>query len=545
MLDLDRTMFFKAKFEVAEKSGNDALWAVIMSLKYWSTYKARRDEYDIPKEIEAWTALKWGSILEANDARVKLISSLHQEEDVYTWACQHIEEVRVTDCAPRRWITEIGFEGLSHNSGTVSVITMYRDMPGFLGPLQETPNPSIPALVRNLADNKNLLCTIDGHPLVLSPNELALENSSEVYRIISDQSREVPVIICSPSCNGELALNPEAIVKQLGPNALVFFTHNKEVIKALNDHFPADEFKCFGGAVRIYAPRPNFAEQADSYNHRFFSYRQVQEYGEEYFYGILRRALAEDIHFWETSIRLDDIKRLNRMSMRERQAKRERAEFENSTLDEVAEMIDAADKRAENAETDLDNIMDELKDCKKRLHETENRMNAYAHSLEAMMSVELEQTLNDIPDLSLEKIAQLFVKAYPERLDFSKRGWDSLTNCVTAPDVFWHALHSICTVLHPLYSETGTPIVQAFNNQTRLTLTLKESETTENNDSLMRQREDEYQGRRLFIEPHIKSGNGDPSSPKFVHIYFNRDEKTGRLVIGDTKHLDVSTTPKR
>ncbi|WP_158574848.1 hypothetical protein [Collinsella sp. AF08-23] len=40
------------------------------------------------------------------------------------------EDPRASGYAPRRRITEVGFEGKTINSGSVSIITTYGDMPG-------------------------------------------------------------------------------------------------------------------------------------------------------------------------------------------------------------------------------------------------------------------------------------------------------------------------------------------------------------------------------------------------------------------------------
>lgn len=313
MLDLDRTMFFKAKFDVAENSDGDALWSVIMCLKRWSLKKARYGDYRLPSEPHAWSELKHGDKIVADGADVRLFSCMHREGDVYTWACQHSEVSRIIGCAPREWTTEIGFEGRTRSSGTVSIITMYSDAPGFLGPLQETPSPTIPGLVRLLANDDQLTCTVDGCPLSLEPIEFKIDGCAALYETIANPAREVPVIVCAPSHGGRLSLDPETIVRQLGPNALVYFTRDCEAMNALNAIFPANDLGCFGGAVRIYAARPDFTNPSNSYHHRYFSTTQIREHGANYHYAILRRALAEDVHFWETSIRIDDVKRLNRI----------------------------------------------------------------------------------------------------------------------------------------------------------------------------------------------------------------------------------------
>lgn len=85
-------------------------------------------------------------------------------------------------------------------------------------------------------------------------------------------------------------------------------------------------------------------------------------------------------------------------------------------------------------------------------------------------------------------------------------------------------------------------VVMSVRDWSRFKFARGEGPQTRANSKFMREREDEYQGRELFIEPHICSSVGDPNSPQFIRIYFNWDEETGRLVIGDTRHLTNCTT---
>ena len=48
MIDLDRTMFFKARFEIEAPQGEDVLWSLVLSVRDWSLRKARRDGYSLP-----------------------------------------------------------------------------------------------------------------------------------------------------------------------------------------------------------------------------------------------------------------------------------------------------------------------------------------------------------------------------------------------------------------------------------------------------------------------------------------------------------------
>lgn len=65
---------------------------------------------------------------------------------------------------------------------------------------------------------------------------------------------------------------------------------------------------------------------------------------------------------------------------------------------------------------------------------------------------------------------------------------------------------------------------------------------TRKNNSLMQQYFDEYDGRQINVETHIKSGSRETDS-KFIRVYFAYDEQTERLVVSYMGgHLDNYST---
>lgn len=548
MIDLDRTMFFKAKFEIEAPPGEDALWSLVLSVRDWSLRKARRDGYSLPGEIQTWSEFKHGEVLESSDGSVRLRAALHYGESSQTWACQHVEDQKVSGCAPRRWITEVGFEGRAIDRGTVSIITMYSDRPGFIGPLQPAPTPNIPKLIASILANERLVCKIDGREFDLSPIEITRADAKGIYGYLSDRNREVPVVVISPTRAGELLIDPEALVSQLGPNANVCFTADCRAMDALNATFENEGLRCYGGAVRVYASHPHFDALGDGANHRFFSAAAIRELGAEHYMGILRRALAEDVFARDTSVRIVDVNRLIRNSGRELAFKRRAEQIQDMALDQVAEMLDEADEIAHLAEEERDRDREELGRCRRANRDLEARVACLEYALasqgEGKSSEGVAAALADAAELSIPAIGRLFVAAFPDRIDFSVRGWASLDDCRYEPKAFWSALHSMCTVLYPLYRDGVTDKAGEFNRSSRFTFARGEGPQTRANAKFMREREDDYRGRRLFIEPHICSSTGDPTSPQFIRIYFNWDDETGRLVIGDTKHLTNCTTRK-
>ncbi len=74
MIDLDRTMFFKARFEIEAPQGDEVLWSLVLSVRDWSLRKARRDGDSRPQvkarfEIEAPQGedVLWSLVLSVRD----------------------------------------------------------------------------------------------------------------------------------------------------------------------------------------------------------------------------------------------------------------------------------------------------------------------------------------------------------------------------------------------------------------------------------------------------------------------------------------------
>ena len=134
MFDLNRTMFYKAEFDVEAPEGKDALWKVVMQMRRWVVDKASRAGYRVPEDAAAWSGFKAGKGIKAQGADVELRSCLHIDDGVYTWAGQLVENVDLGDgTAPRQWVTEVGFRGRSRACGTVSLVLSYGDLPGSSG----------------------------------------------------------------------------------------------------------------------------------------------------------------------------------------------------------------------------------------------------------------------------------------------------------------------------------------------------------------------------------------------------------------------------
>ncbi len=136
-------------------------------------------------------------------------------------------------------------------------------------------------------------------------DEFLCSDAPGIHERLANPYREVPAIVISPTRAGECLIDPEVLASQLGPNATVYYTVDCGAMDALNAEFEDESLRCYGGAVRVYAPHPHFGIVGDGFNHRFFSAADIREQGAEHYMAILRRALAEDVLARDTSVRIE------------------------------------------------------------------------------------------------------------------------------------------------------------------------------------------------------------------------------------------------
>ena len=128
---------------------------------------------------------------------------------------------------------------------------------------------------------------------------------------------------------------------------------------------------------------PHFGILGDGFNHRFFSAADIRGQGTEYYMAILRRALAEDVLARDTSVRIEDVNRLNRNAGKELAFKRRTEQIQDMALDQVKEMLDEAEGLARLAEDECDAMREELRQSRRANHDLEARIAWLEHALDS------------------------------------------------------------------------------------------------------------------------------------------------------------------
>ncbi|WP_322151141.1 hypothetical protein [Paratractidigestivibacter sp.] len=545
MHDLSLNLFYKTSFDIVDEGADgkdpDALWAVVLGIRTWIVKKWKRQGVDIDGDLGQWGRFKAGTKVELGDSdgTVRFESALYAPENGrLLWSCRVTETIRVTGYADRTWVTEVGFESDSLESGAVSIVLSYGDRPGYLGPLQPDPKPTVPGLINTLDNWASLTCTCSGRRLPLEARELRAGDFDDFWTLVSDEGRNTPVIFVSPRYS-RLAVSPRELAKVLGPSAFVFYSVDDEFCREMRDKLPDRALRCEYGQVRIYSEDAPLSEVQ---RHRFFNMRDIDAIGSEAFIGMVRRALAQDVDWYERIVRIEAIRSKRGLARINALAARDVEETKDELLEEAIriEGEKSAEKKArEDAEA-------EAKSLAAKCYELEGRCSTYEQALASRGAEgpELGLEVGHWPVTALE-IVKIFLAANPGRLGITDRGLESLSECRTKPELVWNALYDLTTVAYDLHTNSrSVNFKKEFESRSEFEYSPSAGKKTREDSKLMSEYLDTWRGREINAERHLRKG-GDPNSPNFLRLYYCFDQETGMIVISSIgPHLRNWSTRK-
>lgn len=569
MQDLNATMFYKTKFNIktVDEQPNDLLWCLVLHIRSWITHKLNlRDKPPVIEErMGNWSYFKKGSkFFDLNGMnRIYAESVYHQVSDdpsTVSWACKIVEnpeldknsELDNNRYAPREWITEIGYRATSSNSAELSYVITYSDMAGFIGFCQPVPAPFVPRVIRSIMEDGRLKCSIGPNPVSLKPTKLNPGDYPTFHEALFDSNREVPIIYISPkrlaedSDEAQVLVNPIKIADSVAGNAIVFYADSLDFTREMK-YMENSNYLCSGGAIRVYFPNIKIGDESDPNRHRFLSARFIEEHGEEKIIELFRRAIAQDVHFYEKLFRIDDCKALVEADKHRAKIERIRAQSQGEADEATAAFLEESDKR-EAAERTIRSLREENDLLKIENSNLGNNIAIYRDRANQVNQIEAAarqvRSISEYPN-SPPTIARYFETVYPERIAFTERAYRSLDDCKTKNDVLWEIFYYIATTLFDLIKANPAQAYNDFKNKTGWEIARGEGHQTRVDSKLMRQYVDTYDGQEIDIEAHIKNGVKESDS-KFVRIYFAYDPSVSdKIIIGHCgKHLENYSTRK-
>lgn len=560
MRDLNSTMFYKAKFNItANKHENcDLLWELVMVVRKWIVGKLNRYGCTIvDNDTKRWTTFKLGGKLYDVEDKNRFFaeSAYHvcrKEPEKISWACMIVEKPAAKQgYAAREWITEIGFRTLNTVSAEISYVVTYSDVAGFIGPCQEIPQISVPNVIRNLFSDKKLTCTIGNNVLTDKPQRLRAGDYPRFEKLLLDPERELPLLYISPKCGTEteeaqLLVTPKKIAETVVGNALVFYSDDLDFSKEMR-YLGNAAYNCTGGAIRVYMPHIDFQNKGDQYRHRFITAKEIEKNGENDICHIFRRALAQDVHFYESMFRLENCKALQTEDIHRARMEVIQQKSENDVEEALQLLLEESAER-EKAEQTMLSYQDQLEEKKRELYslniQLESMRNTANECAKLESALQGVRTIKSFPRTPVE-LADYFAIVYPERIAFTEQGYRSLKDCTTKLEVLWEVLYYMANDLYDLLQKDSATAYKEFKKQTGWDCSRGEGSMTRKDAKLMRQYIDEYNGQEIDIEAHVKGGVKE-SDPRFVRVYFGYDPTIAKqILIGHCgKHLENYSTRK-
>lgn len=562
MQDLNATIFFKAKFHIctARDEKDDLLWKLILGIRSWITRKLNRPGY--PRVIESskhkWTSFKKGSKFYDLEPlnRIYAESVYHQSENdpaKISWACKIVEKPEAeSGYAPREWITEIGYQADTSTSAEISYVVTFSDQAGFIGFCQPIPQASIPNVIKTLLRDPTIRCSIGPNQLSYDPIKLEPGDFPAFEEMLFNPIREVPVIYLSPQSPDEesehsrLLIDPQKLAKSVTANALVYYSDSIDFTREMN-YLGNSNYLCSGGAIRIYRPHIDTSDDSDPRHHRFIAARFIEEQGEEKIIDILRRALAQDVHFYESLFRVDDCRFLIETDLRKAKIAQIKAQSQGE-IRAAEELLDEATAEREESERKILKLRDENDQLKSEIHNLKVRVEILKEQSEKYR--ELETGTQGVRRIAVypntpQAIAKYFETVYPDRIVFTERAYRSMDECTTKSEVLWDAFYHIAVDLYDLLKRNPATAYRDFKDYTGWDCSRGEGAQTHADSKFMRLRIDKYNGQEINIEPHVKNASQE-NDPKFVRIHFAYDPNiTDKIIVGHCgKHLDNYSTRK-
>lgn len=457
----------------------------------------------------------------------------------------------------RLWRIDIGLER-REKGVSASVATGWRLQSGWVGDEPVAPQPSAPAIVRQLVEERRWRATAGDLPLQAVPAILRVGAGETFREQLSSSKRLAPLVFASlDRVTGAPSIDTRRLATLTAGAAVVLAPESLLVEPELEAVLPA-RFQCRNGTVRIYEPGLRFDSGRDDLRHRYISPFQVRDRSPEATLEMIVRAVArlarvrgaariaclEDVADLEREVRLAELRAGTATGAEWQRLLEEENESLREKQKQATSNAHSAEIRILELEEQLEEAQGERKKSEFLLGEArkvEIALQKNAGALEARARA--FETLENLPE-KLVEVVDLVSKAFGDRVVFTEKARESAAKSTyrNAPEA-WRCLRSIATTLHALHFGGNLSLYdirKKFEETTRYELGVGESAGTMNDGRLADKRSVVWNGKVLDISTHVKVGR---KAPDCLRVYYHplRDEQ--RLLIGHCgDHLDTATT---
>ena len=472
------------------------------------------------------------------------------------WAVQYEHGC---DVRGRTWQTDIAVNVVSDHRYRMTVTTSHYMRPGFICTDAVTPMLTVPKIVRGLCESRSWRCFAGTEELTPGYRVLRIGDGLKFKNIVTDAKRSSPIIYVSRQpATGEPMVDAASMARSLLGAATVFQSESPDVDREIV-YVLGDGFACFGGAVRVYYPPVKPESSRDQYRHRYYAPHEITDVGASAFQDgvvamIVTRPGSYDFGAIES---VQDVNRLIREESVRRFSERRAEASASANVDvyeellgvaeqELKDLTDESCRRAEEAEFERSRREEAEEEARRQTQDArywKDRAFDVAASERSLrgFTEPLVDSLAYLPS-SPSGILSVLESVFGDRLAFTERGRKSLLDSQTDVGILWTGLFRMATTLHDVLFSDGDarPVRERFEEKAGLELAETEKRLTKKDNQLTALRDDEFNGERINVTPHVKFDKGTTRG------YFDKWDRDGEqlVVVGYVGHLKTAGTRK-
>lgn len=439
----------------------------------------------------------------------------------------------------RKWINEIGIEVAEDGSYLFAMSNAYQIRNAFIGDVEE-PQITSPNILKKLVSDKNWQAFVSTTRLSVEPIHVTHENVKDFREFIFDKARQIPLVYVSLDANDKFHIDPYELALKVVGNALVYCEFDRSVGKYLKSYPHFDQYRCTGGAVRIYLPGANLSNKSDPFRHRFFTTAHIERESPISILGIIAESIVRRSIF----VKPFPIQGIGDLERARIQAQLETALTSNKS-DQIIESYKA---QVENLKDELSKTQaecvqycawyDEKDDETGRLEEVVESMETKFYELrlrnqileDQINAAELASTLPDYIPQNLSDLLEIIEQHYPKYVVVLNDAKNSARDYeVKDINKAWKLLKSIPEKLYPImFNGSGDKRAQ-YQNESGFELSMTESKMTKADRRLSSHRAIEFNGKEVDMNSHVGYGSHKSS---LLRVYFHISPEARKIVIG-------------
>jgi hypothetical protein len=552
---LSAHLHFQCSFELCASAGLDDPWtSLAKTVRHWVSEAPRFcPPTTNPAFFGAWffTGGDWrGPGPNFNFVRTARLIGNGSDREPQHWAVQYEHNCEMPG---RVWRIDIGITRLAERTYRLSVVTSHYLRPGFIGREPPAPLPTAPRMVGRLLSSPDWEARAGTEILRIQPKLLKQGDGEELRRRLEDARRECPILVVSRDFqSGQLLLDTGKLARLLAGSASVYETESTGLDKEL-EWCLGRRFSCWNGNVRVYQQSLDFNAPGAPKRQRYFSGLEITHQGGDAVIdmlvrGVVRRAqpkLAgmaasiEDVAVFEREQRMAELKATANDAGREEWTKL--LEETNSQLEASVMAKDEQIGQMQVAAADADDKIASMDYEKKALLARASEAEKAAKASRGR--AEVAATLSTLPT-SAREVVDLIARIHPDRIAFTERALKSADGCECNVADSWRCLWAMATTLHDLFfadDRNNNNLERAFLEQSGFRLAMTEGEMTKDDQKLMKQRKDSFNGVEIDCTPHVKI---DKDSTRAYCCPFKSGDKK-LVVVGYVGHLNTAGTRRR